>query len=81
MSTAIRRVIAPCGSKCRAIDAMALNFGRPNLALGSLYSWTPVAPTEDPPDGMGWVVRTGSTELYLIDRNGAYVYAPLEASA
>ncbi|MCE6073371.1 hypothetical protein [Agrobacterium vitis] len=60
---------------------MPLHFGRPGISLGSLYSWTPVSPTEDLPDGMGWVVRSGSTELYLIDRNGAYVYAPLEASA
>lgn len=60
---------------------MPLHFGRPGKSLGSLYSWTPIVPTEDLPDGMGWVVRSGSAELYLIDRNGAYVYAPLEASA
>lgn len=59
----------------------ALQFNRPRLAIGRAYVWTPDLPTEDPPAGMGWVVRTGSVELYLIDRAGAYVYAPLEASA
>jgi len=59
----------------------SLQFNRPRLALGRAYVWTPDVPTEDPPAGMGWVVRTGNTELYLIDHNGAYVYAPLEAAA
>jgi hypothetical protein len=48
--------------------------------MGRAYVWTSDVPAEDPPEGMGWVVRTGSAELYLIDNTGAYVYAPLEAA-
>lgn len=57
----------------------SLQFNRPRLALGQVYAWTLDVPNEDPPEGMGWVVRSGSEDIYLIDHTGAYVYAPLEA--
>ncbi len=59
----------------------SLQFNRPRLAIGRVYAWTLDVPSEDPPAGMGWVVRTGSADIYLIDHEGAFVYAPLEAEA
>jgi len=37
----------------------SLQFNRPRLAMGNAYVWTLDVPNEDPPEGMGWVVRTG----------------------